>query len=91
MMMGLAVRAMIVMVALVLEQPCTSEINEQTQCCDGDGLIVVNRRWRQQPFDRLIEHQRGNGNQEDRARITAEHFNLPGAESNSGVVRLDAA
>jgi hypothetical protein len=50
----------------------------------------VNLDGRQQSADRLEHHERRDAEQQNRARISAEHFDFPGAERIGAVPRLPA-
>ena len=72
----------------ILEQPCGNQVDQQTDDRDRNRMIVADRAGRNQSFDRLEYHQPCNHHQEDCARITAQHLDLPGAERKARVARV---
>ncbi|MNK26344.1 hypothetical protein D3C87_446780 [compost metagenome] len=67
------------------QQPRADQVHHQAQHRDRDGFGVVDGHGRPQPLQRADHHERGDAEQQQRAREAAEHLDLPGAEGKARV------
>ena len=72
------------------QPPGAKEIDGEAHHRDRDGFVVVDGLRLQKPLERLEDHESGDAQQKDRARIAAEHFDLPGSERIAAVARVAA-
>ena len=79
--------AVSVMMGLAAQQPGAGEVHEQPERRHRDGLVVMDRRRREQPLDRLPQHQPRDADQQQRAAVAAQHLDLPGPEREAAVLR----